>query len=350
MNCNEIFKTYTKHFDYYKKRKPVTERRVKQKDGSIKIMRRARRKVVVEDTPDLFKLPSFIFSRVMCYLIEGLITSKFTLKLHNNKGHIRMHKSKTPESKFAKNKDIDLLKARNTYYDIVMTLQNYYNDERYHYIHITDRYKEIYKAELYAGSTFQTTKEITYAGLATLVHQDVLPEIDKALILSIIKYGFKYITNGANANVDSVFHVRSENKKKRVTDFVYISTNKLKLNKKDKIINKLRFLNDIRAEKYSGYYYTSLSHKEFNTFNKITYVKKLYLIMEEAMLNYKKEPHILKIKISKPLYKRLTITKDIQYAKSNTEYIWRWDDKRFESTDNTQYVFNRRSKWDIDYV
>lgn len=350
MQCDDIFKTYTKHFEFYKKRKPVTERRVKQKDGSIKIMRRAKRKKVKDTTPDLNRLPSFVFNRVMKYLFEGILTRKFYLKLPNNKGHIRMEKSKTPEKQFAKHKDIDLLKAGNRYYNMVMTLDNYYNVERYHYIHLTTHYREIYKEELYKGSTFQTAKSITLNDLAKLVHKDVLSDIDKSLISSIIKWGFKYITNGANANIDTVIYTQSENKNERVVDFAYISTNKLKLNRKDKFINKVRFLNDLRGENYSGYYYASLSHEEFNTFNKKSFEKKLYLYLEEALVNYNFEPHIIKVKISKPLYKRLIITKDIKYAKSNTEYIWRWDDKRFESVDNTKYVFNRRSKWNIDYV
>lgn len=354
LNAEEIFEPFTKHLDFFKERKQRTTRKTIV-NGKEKIMRKAKRKVEKRVFPfkeTLESLPKTLFSKTIERLIKGIIMSEFTFKLVNDAGTIKMHKRFDSYHALSKHKEIDALKANFSYYDLIFELapsaRNKYGDKCF--ITYSKELKALYKKQIESGSTFQTKNIINVYDLSKIIKEEFYPDLDLKLITKIIQHGFKVLVSSIHFDIDACFFTPSKNKNERVTEFVYFCSDlrKVRIPRKLKYIEKLRFLYEEHGKKYNGYYYACLTNEQFNTFNKKDIDVKLHLIMEETMLVPKICPHIIAVKIHKPLFRRHVINATIKYEKANTKYIWRWNDKRFKSVDNSQFVFNRRFEWDVN--
>lgn len=356
INAEEIFKHFKKHLEFFKEKKKRTTRTIKV-DGKEKVMRRAKRRKEKKVFPfkgALESLPKTLFSKTIHRLIKGILLSEFTFNMIGDGGSVKMHERFDSINALSKHKEIDAIKARFKYYDLIFTLnpsaRSIYGTKGF--ITFSKEFKDLYIKEIENGSTFQSKNTINVYDLSKIIQAEYYPDLDIKLIRSIIQHGFKIITASIHSRVNVCLFEQSENKKERVMEFVYFcnNTSKIKTTKKMKYVRKLRFLEKQYDLDYSGYYYACLTHEQCNTFNKKSVDVKLYRIMEEAMINPEVFPHIIAVKIYKPLFKRYEINTTIKYEKANTKYIWRWSDQRFESVDNSELVINRRFKRYFDNI
>lgn len=347
VSCDDIFKTYSKHEEELIE-KPVKMTRNATVNGKKVVIRRAKRRPVKKEKKipgKMDKFPGTVFHMALDLIVMGVIQNKFHFRLPDKKGWIKMKPWDDPAG--FKLKKIDPLLANFQYQAPCLFLENAKYDKSC-FISMSKKYVDLLREELYKHSTFQTNKVLTVYGLAKLINK-TYPNVSQNLIVSILRRGFKYLHQGCYFKADFIFYRRADIKNYN-RDYLYVKNIVSSYDQKIKFKRKLRFLDAVRGEKYTGYYYMALTNTEFNNFNMVPIEAKLHLIMEECMLEPGMRPHIIKVKIRKPLFKKLTILREIKYAKSHTEYIWRWNDQRFESVDNSEYSFNRRIKWDPDYL
>lgn len=174
-------------------------------------------------------------------------------------------------------------------------------------------------------------------------------DLTKTKIRNILRTGFSRIKKALRSDCELGFFRRN------IRDSTFMSiyiTNKKERTPDVKGSAKYRFLYRLHEEEYSGYYYTCLNDAQFNTFNKKCRYTKLYLSLDEAKYFsfLERKPHIIRVKITKPLYQLYTITLCLSYEKDRTEYIWRRSGTRFESVDNSQFRFDLLSEWNYNNI
>lgn len=331
----DVFKTFTKHLEVFKQPDPPVERKVRTKKGTV-TKRTAKRKRIVYNLPCRLKfLPIFIFNKYFEYVVQGVINGEFTFKLPKDRGYIKNVLSDTPLVQL-KRWNLDPLEMRFKYY---MTVIEYSKTRKYHYgksciIGLSDKYRKQLNSANIRGVAHKGVKIVKPLEVCKILAEQLNCDVDYKLINSIIEHGFSYIANATFYKADSVIFTKSDNLNERVKEFMYIRNNDETVNETLKFRRKLRVLRKMRREKYDGYYYAALTWEQLQAYKKKSPVNvRMYMIMEEAMLNRYPYNYIVKVKVAKPLYDKLIIEKEIKYAKGYTEYIWRRNGERFESID-----------------
>lgn len=357
VTIGEMFKGYRKQWKYYRKKKKrnIQKKREGRRKRVISKMRTSKNPKVRDlHSIKINDLPRLIFSRAVDRVITGVLRSEFIFKFPGSTGTLKMIESKDPITDLSYHRYVDAFESRFKFYYPILEVQvggklKYY---RHNYIKFSKKYKDILKEELESNSVFQTFNTINTRDLAYIMKEEYFPDYDIRMILEILKDGFSVFLKASRSQIDFCIFQKSENINERVTDYLYFANYKTprKLTRVLHYIRKVRFLYRHYNKPYSGYYYAALTNKQANTFDKVGVEVRLYRVLEEAMLNPHIYPHIIAVKIIKPYLLRMTFSKEIKYEKNNTEYLWRWNDKRFESVDYTEFFFNRHLKWDSDHL
>lgn len=266
----------------------------------------------------------------------GVIKSKFIVKLPAKKGFIYLQDIMNKKA-YYKRYQLDPLEQHRKAYRVEMSFKGSKYDSECT-VYLSKKYRDILHSEIAKGNNMLVMKEITLHQVARAIHKSLYPKMELEQIYYIILHGFKYICNGIVNKIDTV--VFSTNGPGVGLNQIFFKPAKTNINRLYQYRRKTRFLYKMAPEKYSGFYYAKLSNERFNTFTKTPQPLRLYLYIEEAMIEPHKYPHIIRVKVQKPLFKKYTIFREITYEKNNTEYLWRWNDKRFESVNNTQFRFN----------
>ncbi len=315
MKVWEIYKGYTK---YKPKPKAIVNGKRPMKRRTAKI-----------DYTDMHK---HIFNFAVQYIVLGVINSRFTFKFPNKKAYIYLSEVVNKKAYFQKY-DLDPMQCGLKAYKVNLKL--YHKDgERDIRIFLSKRYTNIINKNLQEGSLKVTAKEMTLLSLSKIIQKNLYPSLEYMDIYQILRYGFKICFSGLLNGIDTiVYNTKGD---KLGVDRIFLKPSTDNIDRRYLVRKKIRFLYKIKAAKFSGYYYFALSHEKVNNFFKEPVYAKLFLYQEEAMLEPFKTPHIFKIKVQKTLFKIHTIYRQVTYEKNNTKYIWRWNGKGFEPTNNTK--------------
>lgn len=317
VKVKDIFKDYKRH---------LPKRRI-IRNGKRPIKRR------IIYNKEIYKvMPLRIFNASIKYIVLGIINGLFRVKLPGKKGYIELA-DVINKAKYFKRYGLDPLEQNKKAFKVLLT----YKDIKCNIL-ISKKYRDILHENIREKDLNFTIKEISLSQIAKKIHKQLYPKLDVKEVYYIILHGFKYICAGLINKVDTA--VFSTNGKGKGVDQIFFKISKNKTDRLAQFTRKTRFLYYMEPLPYSGYYYARLSHEAFNNFTKNPTTLKLFLYLEEALSEPLKYPHIFRIKVQKPLFKKINIYREINYEKNNTKYIWRWNGQRFESVDNSQLRFN----------
>lgn len=277
-------------------------------------------------------MPIRVFNAAIKFIVLGVINGSFRLKLPSDRGYIQLADI-INKAKYFKRYSLDPLEQNKKAFKLLLTYRNINCN-----ILISKKYRDILHENIKNKDLSFTSREVTLYQVSRKIQQLLYPKMEAKDIYYIILHGFKYICAGVRNDVDTaVFSTNGKNQGVDQVIFKISKNNPIRLNQFNK---KIKFLYKLNPEKYTGYYYARLSHEMFNNFTEGTTTVKLFLYLEEALAEPNKYPHIFKIKVKRPLFKKFNIYREITYEKNNTKYIWRWNGQRFESVDNSQLRFN----------
>lgn len=174
-------------------------------------------------------------------------------------------------------------------------------------------------------------KEVIYTKYLKQIREE-FKDVDGSAIKEVIRHGLYMMTYFKMHNLDIYLN---DDRQKRYYYFGQITNdlNKRKLINDKKIIRKLRVLYRANKIQYDGYYYFTISDKDFELHKQnkpIPYII-MHKIKEEAYL-YKIGNHLFKVKVEDHTEWTYKIE---NYETNNAEFIQSRDDQGFKSSDNS---------------
>lgn len=318
IKSKDIFKDYDKHL---------------KREGHKKYRKAKRRikDVTQEEYENFYHLPKKIFNFAIHYIIFNVIKGNFRFFLPEDLAIITIDYNTNPSKKSFEYYGVDPLKVNFVSPKLLIKFTRSKKVFGKSLI-VSKLYKKLIAKRLLNHDTFDTAKDLRYKELAQILKDQYYSgeDITNEQIEDILFVGFHHLYNGLKNKIDYSF-VRNNSKRLDYVLFKGSSTRSAIV----KTIRKHRFLYYYRKTKYSGWYYFALTNQQFNLFfHEDIDNAKLFKVEEESMLLPLMKPHIFKVKIKNE--EGYTLIKNIKYEANNTKYIWRWNGKRFEPTDNSK--------------
>lgn len=352
---NDDFSTFILNDDFDVKFKPGTKTKLLgSKSNKIEGVNYKKENVFKSYKSDVRNLPASIFSTAMDIIIRGVIKNEFTFTLPRGVGIIKVQeitKKSVASAYFKKYKN---LQPEDTLFKVYCPVLNFYMSRRNQdFIGLSTRfiiskhYREIFEEECKKLHNFNTINKLTTRQLVDkllLTYYDV----PRTFIRRCLAHGFKYMRVYTRYGI--ALKINKYIPKKGYSEFSTIRTSMGKSRERyDAYTKAKRIIRQIyryTRRPYNGFYYTCLSEYEMLNIKQFEIInKKLYLCKEEAMLDPLNHPHIIAIRIPRPIKGKLkfSLNKSINYAQNDIEYVWRWDGSRFRTTNYSEYSFNRLS-------
>ena len=309
---------------------------------------------------DIRDLAPAVFNRFFMDIVTGVMNNEYMFKLPMDMGMIRA----TPVDKASFYKPIMKsmrVKAEDVKYKLhsVKILYTPKADITHTFMSCTlipygSLYNKVRNRLLHGHNAYSTNKIKTFREAMEDISK-VYYDIPKIILRKIIVYGFKKLKKIHQIGGSISFQKFRGFGKDGVKLFDRITTSNYR-NKNPNTKNERKFLSNfarnvtnklykIRPRMLSGWMYTSLS--EYENYHILTHQihKRLTTSMEEAMLNPYKYPYIVAVYVGQNHNKTMTkITRAITYERGNFKYLWKWDDSRFRTFDNSKQRIDRLHK------
>lgn len=293
---------------------------------------------------DVRDLPSSIFSRALDIIVMGVCRNLFYYVLPEGQGEISMKNVSNRYTGRRLFKEL-MLNPEQTNHSIFAPCLSFYSNKKDRfsisksvYLRTSKHYNNTLRRLMFTAykHKFATTNVLTNAQLVYLLKRFYW-DVPKDLIRRVLSYGFKKYRLFSQYNI-AVISRRPKLGKSVAVSYALITTHSRFYNSyhrpdlKDARQLASRLYKRKAWKFYNGYYYVSLTNREFiNLKDYILLNKKHHFLMEHAMLDPERKPHIVAIKVPKPLYYKESFRKNIDYEKNDIKHIWSWDGSRFRT-------------------